>query len=410
MVRISLIALPNPTLTDPRIAPPLGLLYLAGYLKKHGYNNIQVINLAFQELPDIDADIIGVSVSSTQVAYANQYLERLSSLYPNSIIVVGGPHPTTLPNDLLCDFAVVGEGEQAFLDIVSGDAVDTVVCRDYITDIDDIPFPARELIDFKEYTRTIGGKPATNMITSRGCPARCIFCDQDVWQNKLRFHSAEHVLGEIDDIKAKTGIDRILFLDDTLTFNRERILEICEGLKKRGVLWRGWTRASCIDRRLLKVMKDSGCQSLCIGVESGSDTILKNLHKGTTVAQNLKAIKIIKEAGMYARASIMIGSPGETPDTVAETKDFMAAAKPDDWIVSTFVPVVGSPAWKEPGKYGIRITDKDYANYFVVGYDQQSGLVFEQDSMSKDELIKQRKELIEWLTVNVPRKPEKVVQ
>jgi radical SAM superfamily enzyme YgiQ (UPF0313 family) len=424
---ITLISLPNPTMTDSKIAPPLGLLYLAASSRRV---NVKVIDLANMDdssplsclvrLSNEKADLFGVSIASTQIGLAEGVCRALKANNPNTPLIVGGPHPTTLPGETLklthADIAVQGEGEQAWSLIIQGNAdygiydPPSLMRCDQIKDLDTIPFPARELLDFSRYTRTIAGKPATNMITSRGCPGECIFCDQDIWVGKLRFHSSEYVLQEIDDIRDKTGIDRILFLDDTLTANRERMLEICEGLARRNVIWRGWTRADCIDPELLGYMKDSGCYSLCVGIESGSDTILRNIKKGITVEQNRQAITYIGAAGIKCRVSIMIGNPGETYETIEATKQFMVETIPDDWVVSTFIPVVGSPAWRNPSRFGFRILHRNYDDYFVVGYDQQSGLVMELDSISNEELMRERTSLIEFLEEHCPRKPEEVVQ
>jgi radical SAM superfamily enzyme YgiQ (UPF0313 family) len=157
-------------------------------------------------------------------------------------------------------------------------------------------------------------------------------------------------------------------------------------------------------------MKLSGCHALCIGVESGSDEVLRRIHKGITSVQNLEAARMIREAGIYLRVSIIVGNPGETPETIEETKQFMLAAQPDDWIVSTFVPVVGSPAWRHPERYGFKLLHRNYEDYYVVGGEQQSGLVMELDTMSNNDLMKQRENLIAWLNINVPRKPELTVQ
>ena len=437
--RIVLIALPNPTMSDQKIAPPLGLLYIAAYLKKFGYNNIEILNLpceientdiagCLNFLKDVEADIFGISIATTQLTYAEKICNYLKERNPQALVIIGGVHPTTLPEETLkitnADIAVIAEGEETFLEIVRGKSPEEIKGiaykkdgeiinngrRDYIKNLDVLPYPARELIDFSKYTRTLGGEPCTNLITARGCPFNCVFCDQDIWQRKVRYFSTEYVLGEVDDIKKKTGIDKLLFLDDTLTLNRERIIDIAKGLKKRSVEWRGWTRADTVDLELLKIMKEGGCQSLCIGAESGSDKILKNIKKGVTTEQNLQAVKWVKESEMMVRVSLIVGSPGETEETIEETKKFMVSAHPDDWIVSTFVPVVGSDAWRNPDRYGIKITAKSYDEFFVVGYDEESGSVMEYDNLSGNEILGMKKDLIGFLNQYVPRKPEEVVK
>lgn len=442
-MKVALIHPPMLTMTDRRVSPPLGILYLASYLRDHMDLDIEIldqnlndnVSVAFssQQVLETEADLYGISFGTPQYAHAVSICRALKETHPNRFVVCGGPHPTALPYETLvdtgCDAIVESEGEETFLRLVErltrGDRelhsvsglflldpdhqLHHTGTRAFLKDLDTIPFPARDLVDFGKYTRTINGEPATTIITARGCPGRCIFCSQHAWKRNLRLRSVESILSEIDHVQEAFGIRNILFLDDTLTVNRKRIFRLCDALKERGVTWRGWTRANTVDLALMERMADSNCMALCIGVESGSQTILDNLRKGTTVEDNRKALKAINEAGMYARASLIVGSPGETWETVQETIDFVIETEPDDWLLSIFVPVPGSEAFVDAGKYGIRFLEDAnrisyYSNFFVTGGDMVSGQVMEYEHLRREEIMEMRNHVFETLMEKCPPK------
>lgn len=435
MRNVVLVAPPSPSMLDPRIAPPLGLLYLAAWLReverwptKHPGSSVRIVDHAtaclqpdaprghethdfslarcMREIPE-GADVYGLQLASMQLPHGVAIAEALRERDPKALIVAGGSHASAAPDEVAewFDVVITQEGEAAFAAVLErwfeGDdevraahrkrrndptARGVVVAGDKIDPLDNVPIPARDLLDFSLYTRKVAGAPATNIITSRGCPARCTFCQQDsLWGAGLRVQSSHRILREVDAIYETTGIRNLLFLDDSLSARkRTDMFALCEGLAARGVKWRGWTRANLIARpgeeEVLKAMADAGCQAICVGVEAGTDKVLKAVGKGTTVAQNRIAIERLKAAGMYARCSIMVGNPGETWDDIEALVRFIEEVQPDDWILSSFVPLPGTPSWDDPEKFGI-IIDKDkarrerYRHFFVVGGDEQSGLV-----------------------------------
>lgn len=437
-MNVCLIAPPNKSMADPRIAPPLGLLYLAAAQRNAGLGTPAVVDLNVSCYPagpegskdhpggnthdfSLDrmlaevptgCDVYGLSLASMQLASGLPLVRALRLREPGAVLVAGGAHASAMPADLAADFDVVVryEGEAAWVALLAalddgwgkpgkpladcptsfgtwagrvhvegGKAM--VIDGTQIDPLDDAPIPARDLLDFSRYTRRIAGKAATNLITSRGCPARCTYCQQvDLWGEGLRLMSPARVLAEVDAIRETTGIENILFLDDSLTAcSTARMSELCAGLKARGVQWRGWTRANLIARPdrlpMLREMHDAGFVSCCVGVESGSDRLLKAIAKQTTVDQNRAAIRNLKAAGIKARCSIMVGLPGETWDDVQALVDFVATEQPDDWILSTLVPLPGTPSWNDSG---IEI-DRDtlaasaYEGVFIVGGNEQSG-------------------------------------
>ena len=440
-MKVCLVAPPNPAMIDPRIAPPLGLAYLAGWARAHGRSteDWRIVDLNVECLGDWPADghwthdfsiarclsliptgarVYGLSLASMQLPHGRALAAELRKREPGALIVAGGSHASALPDECCDAVAMQGgnfdvvierEGEVAFFDLL--DAVESgwtmaqplttpgarkatggagwVVRGTEIDPLAQLPFPARDMLDFPRYTRMIAGARATNITNSRGCPARCRWCQQESLHGSgaTRYQSADRILAEVDDIYRTTGIKNILFLDDTLTARkRSEIYKLCDGLVERGVLWRGWTRANlCVrpgDREMLAYMAKSGCQAICIGVESGSDKVLKAMDKGTTVAQNREAIRNVAEAGIDARCSIMVGAARETWEDVFILHAFLESVSPwlSDWILSTYVPLPGTPDWEKPEQVGLIIdkakaTREGYRHFFVVGGDEQSGLV-----------------------------------
>jgi anaerobic magnesium-protoporphyrin IX monomethyl ester cyclase len=442
-MKVTLIHPPMLSMTDRRVSPPLGILYLASYLKNNIDVGVEIIDQNLNEDVSIDycvkqaieseGDLYGISFGTPQYNYAVAISRAVKHAYPSAPVICGGPHPTALPHETIvdtnCDAIVEAEGENTFCQFVKQfdlgnlsmrdikgihffDESDNLVYtgpRPFIKNLDTIPFPARDLVDFDRYTRTINGEPATTIITARGCPGRCIFCSQHSWRKTLRLRSVENIMAEIDHIYDAWGIKNILFLDDTLTVNHKRIFRLCDELKKRNVTWRGWTRANMVTEELVDKMSESNCLALCIGVESGSQRILDNLHKGTTIEENRKAIQYIKNSGMYARISIIVGSPGETWDTVQESIDFTLETQPDDWLLSIFVPVPGSEAYTESEKYGISFLHSGnridyYSNFFVIGGEMMSGLVMEYEKLRSQEILDMRNYAYETLMEKCPPK------
>lgn len=422
---VVLIAPPNPAMVEPRVAPPLGLLALAAYGRAHGFDGegqwtVVDLNVAcyppgpagpqghgthdfsmercLAEIPT-GADVYGIGFASAQCYHARAICAALRAREPRAVLVCGGPHPSALPDECAeesvpgagdaFDAVVTGEGEIALHQILErvrdGAFRSGSVTSGAAIGIKTLPRPARDLLDWSRYVRKIGGQPATNILTGRGCPGRCAFCQQEsLWGRGLRQLPVSRVMEEVDDIHRTTGIRNLLFLDDSLTARpQSHVVSLASGLRERGVLWRGWTRADLVTRpqdgEMLRAMWACGCQALCLGVEAGSDSVLRWLGKRTTVEQNRAAIRAVHRAGIDCRVSVMTGCPGETWADVDALVRFLASERGHiaDWILSSFVPLPGTPAWDRPEEYGI-LLDKaaarrdHYRGFFVVGGAEES--------------------------------------
>jgi radical SAM superfamily enzyme YgiQ (UPF0313 family) len=427
-LNVALCALPNTAMAEPLIAPPLGILYLASAIRNKV--NLTIIDLNtytsldsfYKELEKFD--VVGFTILSANYHIFYKIAKNIRCYFPDIKIVVGGAHVDGFADFVLkdseADTCFLGEGEASFFDYV----VDFNKFKDYktfkyplIADLDTIAFPSRDLLDFSIYTRTIGGAPATNIITSRGCVGKCVFCNQKLWQHKLRMHSAEYVLEEIDDIKEKTGITRLFFLDDTFTVNKKRLSKILVGMKDRGIIWRCGTRSDFVTFEMLKEMKDCGCYAVYFGIESGSQKVLDKINKGTTVEENYNAIIEAKKAGLNVRIALMVGCPDETIEDVILTEKFVESVSEyiDDYIISTFVPIVGSPSFDNPELFNIELDKNEifenrFANYFFRGYEEVSGSVMSYTNKTKEEIKQHRKHLENFLSSNIKRDKTKTVR
>lgn len=402
--RICFIEPPIGFLRD-QLDPPFPLMYLAAVAEQQGWK-AEIVHMETLEdkLPG-DAEIYAVTSTSPQWPTTLKLSERLASEFPDKFRMIGGAHISACPSDYYKSrftSAVIGEGEILLKRLL----MDSFMCGAWkgepVANLDTVPFPARHLIDYSKYKRGIfQGKellaPAVSIITSRGCPFRCIFCSSHcVFGRRVRFRSIQNVIAEMKHVISTLGYRGFNFHDDTFCINRQRIISMCKEFAKLDIVWRCLTRADSVDRELLKIMSDSGCKEVIIGMESGSQKILNNLRKGTTVEQNLKAMKMVKEF-MQLKVGIIVGSPGETWETIRETEKLLKECPPDFWNVSTFMPLPGSEAWNTPEKFGLKILTRDLDQYHMIGKDLRGNVVVETEEMSKADIEQARDEIIDML-------------
>lgn len=301
-------------------------------------------------------DIIGITCTSFTVHHAKKVAKIVKSVNPNIFVVVGGSQLFAYPMETVqfefFDAGIQGEGEYSMLELVKKlegnediTGIEGLVWKDengevhvnplppLIKDWDEIPFPARHLMpNDKFYCSIAKHRKFTTMIATRGCPYNCTFCMRPKFMNKFRTRSAKNVVDEIESVVKEFGIKEILFYDDTFTLNQRRVMEICREINRRGlnIEWDCRTRVDCVSRELLFEMKKAGCTRIHYGGEPEDQKILDNvLRKGYTLDQVKSAFKWTKEAGIDILAYFMIGSPGETIETIQETLDFISELDPD---------------------------------------------------------------------------------
>jgi radical SAM superfamily enzyme YgiQ (UPF0313 family) len=358
---------------------PLGLAYLAAYLIEHGVR-VKVLDAwaegwDYQTLADevaaIEPSIVGISMVSPNYENVKKTAEFIKARVPRAKIVLGGYHPSALPREILSeipavDFVVTGEGEATFLELVrainNGEndfngirgiafrAADTIRinhARDYIKNLDTLPFPARDLFPISRY-RTVApyGKrrPFVSLISSRGCPYTCSYCCKVVFGSNYRYLSAGRVIQEVKLLIERYSVKEIRFYDDIFTFNKERLYEICSFLlrEKNRPIWSCLTRPELIDQAMLKVMQRAGCWLVAYGVESANKDILEKLNRFCHPDIIRRAFKWTRQAGIRSLAYFMIGLPQESKDMIKDTINFAVELRPDYAAFSNYVLMPGS--------------------------------------------------------------------
>jgi radical SAM superfamily enzyme YgiQ (UPF0313 family) len=409
MKKVCLVNPPQFNSLDDRIDPPLGLMYIASYLEKHKVP-VTICDLAGKERKDWhalidDADIYGMTVFSSSLNVSRDIARHIKNKNNYAKIVVGGPHPTSLPNETIAypefDHVIVREGEEKMLELVRnadrGIPNDKILYALQIKNVNVLPLPARHLLDMNSYSREVEGQKATSIVTARGCPFDCSFCCKDIHGRKVRFRSEESILEEIDSVKENYGISSFIFYDDIFTLNRSRLKRLTDAFKARDITFRCNGHAGTNTYEDYVALKEAGCREISFGIESGSDYILKQVNKGTTAKMNYDTIVTAKRAGLLTKAFLVVGFPGETQETIDDTKRFMDKADPDKFTLFQFVPLPGCDVYRNPAKYGVTSMNKDWDQFFNIAGQYEGGHAFETAELTAERSKYLHDDLLKYL-------------
>ena len=402
---MSSIVLVRPFLnTDSGVFEPLSLLYLSSYLKskeidvavidnpidKALYNSTagkKYVNQLVDRIIALKKAFVGISLYSSEVNEIRLLVEKIKVRQASIKIVLGGPHPSALPEETLrlipgCDYVVRGEGEivlynllksittNAPLEEVKGisfsDARGNIFTTDepdVIEDINLLPFPDRNSVMsfYKDntYSSFLFGSPVCNVMSSRGCAFHCTFCFKVC--NKYRPRSPQNVLDEIDWIMSTISPQTIQIMDDSFTTQRKRCVEILDGLIERGYSckFRVRSRVDAVNQELLNKMKQAGVDTIVFGFESGSQKMLDNYNKRTTIKQNIKACEMALKAGINSFGDIILFYPGETEETLKMTKKFIKNANPTLLKFHVLTPLPNTQVYHDAKRNGTLVGDWD---------------------------------------------------
>ncbi|OGX30472.1 MAG: hypothetical protein A3D27_01735 [Omnitrophica WOR_2 bacterium RIFCSPHIGHO2_02_FULL_46_37] len=326
--------------------PPMGILYLASYLRtkmpeaqikitdgcKIGYKN------TLEEIKKFNPGIVGISFLTTLAYGASKLAQEVRKAFPSSIVIMGGPHATALPHDTIAasgaDIAVIGEGEETFYRIVKSISegrnlreltglpgicvnVDGKIYQNappkFITPLDSIPFPARDLINIGSYKGWYLSKqhPETTMFFSRGCPYNCTFCSNRVWKSStpiVRFRDPEKIVDEMEYLKKNFSIKEIFDNSDEFNCNLEHSLKVCREIKKRnlGITWKTQLRVTPFSEELAREMALSGCWYVHLGIESGNQRTLDGINKRIELKDVESTCKLLKKYNIKVLALFML--------------------------------------------------------------------------------------------------------
>ncbi len=379
--------------------PPLNLAYLAAIAEKNGHE-VNIIDgeaegLSIEQIvnqtKEFSPDLIGITGTTPFYHISVNLAKELKKQIHEVPIAIGGPHVTVLKEEVFenCfDYAFIGEAEKSwknFLDIYEKgqniSQVGGILYRDKkevkftgpaepIGDIDDIPIPSRHLLKPENYNLGTlqGTKRFTSIMTMRGCPFKCIFCSTKVFGKDTRRRSPEKVIQEIKECKEKYEIEHFMFLDDTLTLNRQHTLDICDLLIKEnlGITWEGSTRANLVDEELIKKMAKSGLIRLSFGLESVDENIRRIMKKNVSLESYIEANRLTNKYGIETLNSCMIGLPGETEETIRKTLRFLRETKEIKQAnISIAVPYPGTELYEMAKKeeHKLRLVTYDFSNF-----------------------------------------------
>lgn len=334
---------PSPFLDDDKVIPPLGALYIKRYVQDNSNHTVDILDN--RETDFSKYDIIGFSSVTANIKYVEELLP-----INNKITVLGGPHITFYYNDLSTkiinnvNHIIPGDGCEPFLSILNEENIKYLP-----DDRNQMPWRGEELSRYNCY---MYGLKSTNMITSRGCPNSCYFCEE---ANKpMRFKDINVIDNEIKEC-LDLGYHFISISDDLFTINNKRVKKVCDIMKKYDMKFRCLTRANIFNKEMGKDLASSGCLEIGFGAESASQKILDIINKKTTVKQIKNTIDIVKDNGMCSRASFMLGLPGENNETLNETYSFIKNSRLDDFIVFIYHPYRGTYIYDNIEKFDLEL-------------------------------------------------------
>lgn len=445
MAKVLLLDSPSWRLFNPRMHCHLGILYLAGSLRAAGHD-VKVLdchqvtswdgsNLILHKEKMEPCDILGISATTANVNWGIEMAEA----WPASIKVLGGTHVSHIVEGPhwkfkqkkyfpVFDYLMHGECEEAFVTFCDHwdqhpdkhffrlhiDEIPGIVWFDVFgmkmnpapkqPDVTKLPPPAFDLWESGFAKGALSSPSAkrhefngnelmtASLYTARGCPYGCKFCADA--RTKLREETLEQIEGQVRQL-ATLGVNAIRIQDDTFTIREERCKAIADILQKYNMRWRATTRVNLKNASLFTYMSTAGCTELGFGIEHGSRLMLKLMEKGTTPEANELGVKMCQSAGMFARAFLMIGFPGETEESIQELEEWVLRVKPDAVTLSLFQPFPGSDVWNHPEKYGVEIPDGAFDKFWQLGGDNDPGmLILKLPTMLGDRLFYHRQRLV----------------
>lgn len=362
---------------------PVSLVYLAGYLEQQGYlvrifdGQVETMSETTirATVADFKPDVVGITCMTPMVVETHMVAKAVKSCHPAPLVVVGGIHPSILPEDIIrdtnIDVVVRGEGEITLHELLetlpdtdlhhirgltfrsNGDIIHSPD-RPLLDDLDILPFPARHLVNYEGYHQVpdaVFAEPLREILTSRGCPFQCIFCSaRFISGYKYRYHSPDRVLEEVDLLVNTYGARQIAVLDDNFVVDRQRTIDICEKLLQRGyhkkLVWTTAARADQVDYDVMKLMKEAGFKLLSFGIETGSSRLLKMIQKGETMDQIQIAVENAHRAGLLVRGTLILGLPTETREESLNTIQWAKDLQLDFAKFSLATPYPGTPLYQ----------------------------------------------------------------
>lgn len=370
------------------LMPPLGIMSIAAVLEQNAIH-VEIIDCyaapataekLLETILSKKPDLIGLSCTTSSFLEGYEIAKLVKKFKPEIFTVVGGAHACTIGAPLLdsfpdIDYLVIGEGEQTMLELVQSGCklvedipgiayrkhgVGTLTAqRELIAELDTLPFPAYHLLpNFPErYTLPLFSFPTapnSSIISSRGCPYSCSYCDRSVFARGFRFNSPEYIIEHVEMLNRNYGIRHVFFYDDLFTFDRNRVTRFCDLKKQKQlkVTYNCIARLEHVDHELLSLLKNSGCWQVNFGIESGDPDVVKKHRKFFGLDEVGSKLQMVKDAGMRVKGLFMIGLPGENEEAIRRTIDYALSLPLEEINVTKFTPFPGAPVYKSIHEHG----------------------------------------------------------
>jgi radical SAM superfamily enzyme YgiQ (UPF0313 family) len=371
-------------------APSLGILLLAAVARQEGHAVVVLeaaaLNLGLEAtLARVAAerpDVLGISSTTLAIFHAHALAAAAKKLLPGLRTIIGGPHVSAAPEETMrrfpaFDLAVLGEGEATLAALLTtlagagelaavqgivyraGEALQSTAPRPFLRDLDQLPLPAWDLLEgfpgrYAPAPFKVRQLPAASLVSSRGCPNHCIFCDRSVFGARCHGHSADYVVTMMQALQRDYGVREFSFEDDTFVTFKKRLNEICDKLiaARMGISWTCLGRVDHVTPENLALMQRAGCWQISFGIESGNQAILDTIGKGVTLEQIRSAIAATRQAGLLAKGFFIVGHPGETAATLQQTIDFALELPLNDISVTMLTPFPGTELYRRAAEFG----------------------------------------------------------
>lgn len=382
--------------------PGIGILVLAALAREKGYD-VHVIDAkragttneeAARRIVALKPDVVGLSCTTISVTNGSRVAKAVKAALPGCTTIVGGSHVSAIPERTLeefdaFDYGIVGEGEHSLFDLMKrleegrpfhdvaglayrdperGGKVHANPRAAYIEDLDQLPMPAWDLVSnfphaFAPSLFNYKRSPVGTLITQRGCPFSCTFCDRSTSGKRGRWHSVEYVVRMLRQM-ADYGVKHILFYDDLFTVNKARVKQLCEAIldHRLDFTWSCNSHPNLLDPETMALMRRAGCWQIAYGIESGSQRVLNHVKHEVKLDRLLKTLQMTRDAGLKIKGLMMCAHPTETVESLEETNRFLRTAPLDLMQLTKFTPYPGTPSYPTIHEYGAFVENWENMN------------------------------------------------
>ncbi len=418
------------------VFPPLGIACIGAVLEERGHE-VKLLDDSIEPDETIDeafrwAEVVGITALTSNARRAAELGRQAKAM--GKFVVIGGPHPTVAPEFFLereagcCDLTVQSEGDYVMPEILEnldtpenwpnvrnltflrdGKVIQTER-RPFIKNLDELPFPAYHLYDMPRFFRKMVN-PGIPMVSSRGCPYACTFCDAEMTPRNYRAMSAARTVELMDKMMRDYDAPQMFFFDDLFTINKKRVIAICEELIRRGIFveWSAESRVDTVSYEMLRLMRKAGCIKLYYGLESGSPNQLVTMKKAVTPEGILKGSKLTREIGMYFKFFIIYGFPGETDEDHTCTEDIVKKGMPHNIAVSLLCPHKGTEVYEQiKDRILHHPEDVEYGYWHQTEMWRHDRYSFEELQAARNQLIEKHRKACTGVLAKIQRKWERL--